>query len=59
MQELLKYTEVADRLRVTRATVYQIIARDPTFPRPFHVTPHAPRFRKEEVEAWLEQRTAA
>ena len=59
MPRLIKFSEVAERLGLSRPTIYKILARDPTFPKPIHVTPTAPRFRAEDIEAWLEKRTAA
>ena len=56
---MLKPTEVAARLGVTRGTVYKILNTDPTFPRPIHVTPKSPRWRPADVDAWIERKAAA
>ena len=56
---LLKPTEVAARLTVTRGTLYKILDRDPTFPRPVHITPKNPRWHERDIEAWIERKAAA
>ena len=55
---MLKPTEVADRLGVTRGTVYKILNTDPTFPRPIYVTPKSPRWRPADVDTWIERKAA-
>ena len=55
---MLKPTEVAARLGVTRGTVYKILRADPTFPRPIHITPKSPRWRPADVDAWVERKAA-
>ena len=58
MSILLKFSEVAVRLNCTRQTVYKLVSTDPTFPRPIRLTPKCPRFRADEIEAWLADRQA-
>ena len=53
MQELLTASEVAARLRIARQTIYELLKRDPGFPRPLRIMPRAPRWRAADVEAWL------
>ena len=55
---LLKTSEVAERLRITRAALYKLKDRDPTFPRPFMVGNRAPRFEEAEIEAWIASKRA-
>ena len=56
---MLKPTEVAARLGITRGTLYKILAADPTFPRAIHVTPKNPRWREADVDAWIERKAQA
>ena len=53
MSNLMTFDQVAERLTITRPSVYSLVRNDPSFPKPFHVLPGAPRFREEDVEAWL------
>ena len=55
---MLKPTEVADRLNVTRGTLYKILKADRTFPRPIHVTPKNPRWRPADVDEWIDRKAA-
>ena len=57
MHELLTASEVAARLRIARQTVYELLKRDDSFPRPIRVMPRAPRWRAADVEAWLAAQT--
>lgn len=44
--------QVAERLTVSRATVWRYVARNPAFPKPIKLSPGCARWRAEEVEAW-------
>lgn len=59
MQKLLKISEVAGVLGLSRVIVYRLIRDDPDFPRPLYVRPRAPRFRQADIERWLERRAKA
>ena len=54
--KLLKFQEVGARLRLTRQTVYRLLASDPSFPKPIYLAPGVPRFAADDIEAWLASR---
>lgn len=56
---LLSPKQAAALLGLARASIYKIAARDPDFPRPIHVTPRAVRFRRDELDAWIEAQKGA
>ena len=56
---LLNVREVAAKLGITRGTVYKILDRDPTFPRPIYPGIKSPRWRVDELDAWLDRLSAA
>ena len=51
---LLNVREVAERIGVTRGTVYKILDRDPTFPRPLYPGIKYPRWRSDALAAWID-----
>ena len=51
---LLNVREVCSRLGVCRSTLYKRI-RAGKIPKPVHVTPTAPRWREDELEAYIER----
>ena len=53
---LLKIGEVQRLLRVGRSTVYKLLAEDPDFPRPVHVTSKSVAWRREDLEKWVQSR---
>ena len=54
----LNVRQVAERICVTRGTVYKILDRDSDFPRPVYPTPKSPRWKAAAVDAWMESRAA-
>lgn len=48
----LNVREVARRIGVSRQTIYQILKRDPSFPRPVYPAPRAPRWDAVKVATW-------
>jgi predicted DNA-binding transcriptional regulator AlpA len=46
--------EIAEEIHFSRATVYKLMERDPTFPKPFRPNGPGgwPRFRRDQVLAW-------
>lgn len=56
---LMSPGEVAEVIRVSVDTVDQLCRRDPTFPKPFQVSPRRKYFERAEVEAWLRSRKVA
>ena len=55
---LLTIRDVAERLNITRPTVYKFLHRYPDFPRPIKLSVKATRFRASEIERWVESRQA-
>ena len=53
---LLNVNQVAERLTVTRATIWRYVARDPQFPKPYKLSPGCSRWKADEVDAWFESR---
>lgn len=58
MSHLMTVSEVAKFLGLSRAYVYRLRKANPDFPQPIYLTPKAPRFRREEIEAWIDARQA-
>ena len=56
---LLTAREAAARLTISRPTLYNKLKNDPTFPRPIYVAKSAPRWRVDELDAWLDRLSAA
>lgn len=54
--QLLKLTEVADILGVSRWTVNRLVERDPSFPAPIRLSPRTPRWRQQDIDEYLELR---
>ena len=54
MAALLTTREVCDLLRISRQAVYRKLNNDPTFPRPRHVGAASPRWKRDELDAWIE-----
>jgi predicted DNA-binding transcriptional regulator AlpA len=49
----IRLPEVCRLTGVSRATVWRMIARDPAFPRPFHLSSAITVWDEGEVFAWL------
>ncbi|MCC7414277.1 MAG: AlpA family phage regulatory protein [Gammaproteobacteria bacterium] len=57
---ILRDTVVAERIGCrSRATVWRIARRDPTFPRPVRVSAGITGWLAHEVDAWLARRAEA
>ena len=54
--KLLTCADVADRLNVTKLTVYRHIKDDPDFPPPIRISTHVLRFDPDDVEAYISSR---
>lgn len=50
--------QVADRLTVTPPTIWRYLRVDPSFPRPIKLSPGCTRWRAEDVDAWIDARSA-
>jgi len=55
-QELMGAAEVARRLGVSPGRVHQIVAADPTFPKPRAVLSMGKVWRTADVERWVAER---
>ena len=53
--ELLNTAELIDYIKVSRRTLFRIIERDNTMPRCFTISGKSKRWRKSEIDQWLEQ----
>lgn len=53
---LIDVNAVAQRLAVSRASVWRYAAQNPQFPKPLKLSPGCARWRADEVEAWLTDR---
>ena len=57
MQELLTVSEVGELLKLSRSRVYAHVAAG-RIPKPIHIAPRTPRWRREEIESWIERLAA-
>ena len=55
---LLNISAVRARVGVSRTTIYKMLAKG-TFPKPAYPAPHMPRWRSDEIEAYIERLSAA
>lgn len=44
--------QLAARFGVSRPTIWRWLKSDPTFPRPFKLSPQCTRWRDDEIVAW-------
>jgi prophage regulatory protein len=56
---LLTVDQVAERLTVSRPTVWRYRRTDPTFPRPIKLSAGCSRWRADAVDAWIAERETA
>ena len=55
---LLHIRVVGDRVGLSRASVYERMRSDPTFPRPIYLGPKTVRFFSRDVDRWIEEQVA-
>ena len=55
---MLNATAAAKALGVARSTLYEICKIDSSFPRPILLPTGGRRFKRSEIEAWIESRRA-
>lgn len=48
--------QVAEKLTVSRATIWRYTRSDPQFPKPIKLSPGCARWRADEVDDWLATR---
>lgn len=53
---LLTARDVCEELAISRATLYRLRRRDPTFPDPFYLGPRLVRWRKPDLDRWVDSR---
>lgn len=56
---VLKTPNVLSFLNIARATLYELIKNDPTFPRPFKLGTRDNGWLRRDVESWLDTKAAA
>ena len=56
--QLLRIKAVCTMTGLGRTKVYELLA-DGKFPKPVYPTPRAPRWRSDEIAAWIESLSAA
>ena len=52
---LLNVREVMHRIGLSRPSIYRLLETDPTFPKPTYPVRRAPRWRSDEIAAWIER----
>lgn len=52
---LLTVPEVCARLSVSRQSLYRLLKTDPMFPRPVYPARRAPRWRDDDIAAWIDR----
>ena len=57
--ELLTINGVAALLSVDVSTLYRLRRDDPDFPRPYAIRPTTLRFRRSDIDAWLDTKQEA
>lgn len=55
----IRLPRVCDLTGASRATLWRWAKMDPTFPKPFHLSPAITCWDEEEVRAWIEAKKAA
>lgn len=53
---LLNVGQAAKYLHVARSTFYKLAKSDSTFPKVMYLSSNMPRYRKNELDAWLNAR---
>ncbi len=53
--QMLKVGEVADMIGWSKVTVYRHV-KDRSFPAPLRIGPNSVRWRRDDIERWLEER---
>ncbi|MDR9419498.1 helix-turn-helix transcriptional regulator [Gracilimonas sp.] len=55
--KIIRIQDLADRLSVSRQTIWRLSKKDPNFPPKVRLTGQCVGFREDAVEAWLDSRT--
>lgn len=51
--------DLANRLAISRQTIWRLVKADPKFPKPVKLSAGCTRWRLSEVEAWAAQKRSA
>jgi predicted DNA-binding transcriptional regulator AlpA len=57
--QILRMKQLVQRTKLSRATLYALIATDPTFPRKIKLSTRTVGYIESEVDAWIASRIAA
>lgn len=57
--QILRMKQLVERTKLSRATLYMLIASDPTFPRKILLSTRAVGWHESDVDAWLNRRPKA
>lgn len=55
-RRILRMKQLIERTKLSRATLYVLMSKDPYFPRKIKLTARAIGFLESEVDAWLSHR---
>jgi predicted DNA-binding transcriptional regulator AlpA len=55
MRKLLNYKEVAEKLGIDKATFWQFIQQQESFPKRILLGPRSSRWVNEEIDEWVDQ----
>ena len=55
--QLLRIRDVMERTRISRSYIYRLIQQD-EFPKPLKISVRGRRWRLDEIQEWIEARTA-
>ncbi|WP_254226508.1 helix-turn-helix transcriptional regulator [Burkholderia glumae] len=53
---ILRIKQLVERTHLSRATLYVLMAKDPTFPKKIQLTARSIGFLESEVDAWIHSR---
>lgn len=53
---MFNVAQAAEYLHVARSTFYRLARKDKTFPKVMYLSDTMPRYRKSELDAWLNSR---
>ena len=56
---ILRMKQLIERTQLSRATLYMLMATDPTFPRRIKLTPRTVGWLESDVNVWIASRAAA
>jgi len=57
MTNLIDMKAVAEMICVKPKSIYYIMKSDKTFPQPIELSPRIKRWRKEDIQHWIERKS--